>query len=258
MKRTEENTAAQGAAQPRFLISLRWSASLVAAVLVAAATLALGTITRDDTRKALNEEARLKLVLNTRDMAISCTDALLSDFPELTLVPLAKDLLRDRTEITDVVVLNHQQVIKGCADPRQVGNAWRSPDGWTPLAPAGLLNPGEQLSRQGKLLRMDCPIHYSGDMKGHLGSVVMTMDTSYLDGLLKAQMQRQMSVGLVLMGVGLRRHGPADVPAVPLPFPPSGRAWAASARAIWILPSAFGISASWACWPAASTRWRGS
>ncbi len=97
--------------------SIRIIATLAAAVLVALTAVVLFGINEKYMRTTLQQEAQTQLVLDARNLALSSSDAMLSDFPELTLVPLVKDLLQERPEILSVVIVNHEGNILGSPIP---------------------------------------------------------------------------------------------------------------------------------------------
>ncbi len=117
----------------RMFLSLRFLASMAAASLVGITVLVVMWVNEQNMRKALIQGAQTQLVLEARNLAITSSDALLSDFPELTLIPLVKSILQERPEILDVVIIDHQGKIQGSREARDVGTAWQKPQGMAPV-----------------------------------------------------------------------------------------------------------------------------
>ena len=97
----EKDLSTGNAAQDkkRRFISLRFLASLAAAALVAVTGMTLVWVNEKNIRETLEQESQTQLVLEARNLANTSSDALLSEFPELTLIPLAKDFQNGRPEI---------------------------------------------------------------------------------------------------------------------------------------------------------------
>ena len=185
----------------RVLLSLRWTASLVAAILVAGTGFLSSTLTLDSMRQNLEQEARLQLVLDARDLALSSSGALLSEFPELSLVPLCKDLINTRQDIADVVVVDYEGVIAGTTEARRIGSIWHPGSEMVVIIPGFELRPDELMTAHDPLLRVETPIRYQDQESSVLGKVIMTLDTSYVDARIRAESRRQLQLGLALVSL---------------------------------------------------------
>ena len=107
--------------KPRRVLSFRLIASLVVVGLMTVTLVVVSQVNEQHLRSLLEREAETQLLLEARNLAMLSGDALLSDFPELTLVPLIKDIRKARPELGLVVVVDHEGQIKGDMDPRAVG-----------------------------------------------------------------------------------------------------------------------------------------
>jgi len=179
------------------VLSFRLIASLAAAGLVAATSLAISRVNERHLQSTLEREAESQLLLEARNLAMLSRDALLSEFPELTLVPLTGDIKGDRPEIRTVVILDHQGQIQGAPDPRVVGNRFAFPTDMRSLADAPPLRMNEVLQASEELILARAPVAHQNE--GTLGEVVLTLDRSFIaDRILEARRQ-SVQMALVLL-----------------------------------------------------------
>src|ERR1044072_4209618 len=75
---------------PGMVVSIRWIVTLAAVVLIAAAVLSVGAIGEHSTREALTAEIETRILVDARMLATASSNAMLGDFPELTLHPLIR------------------------------------------------------------------------------------------------------------------------------------------------------------------------
>lgn len=195
------NTGTSQAPKKRRLISLRLLATMAAATLVAITVLVVMGVNEQNMRKTLVQGAHTQLVLEARNLAITSSDALLSDFPELTLIPLVKDILHDRPEILDVVILDHQGKIQGSRESRDVGRPWHHPRGLAPVEATFPLKQGERLSESGSVIVVECPIHY--DNESDLGWVAIVLDKSFIDAKIRETRTKAIVVAALLLGIAV-------------------------------------------------------
>jgi len=147
--------------EPRAVISIRWVVTGVAVVLVAAAVLSVGAVAERNLRRTLSREIETRLVLEARNLALTSSGALLSEFPELTLVPLVRTMQEERPELAFVVVIDHLGRVQGHADPRHLGEPFTLPEGLGPAAGATGLKPGERMLASPRLLVVEAPVSYA-------------------------------------------------------------------------------------------------
>lgn len=182
-------------------ISLRLLASLAAAGLVAITVVIIVWVNEMSMRQTLTQEAQTQLVLEARNLAITGSDALLSEYPELTLIPLIKDILEERDEIQDVVILNHEGKIQGSSDSRAIGQAWHRPPEFQALENTMALETGERLSESDRSIMMECPVHYAVD--SDLGRVIMTLDKGFIEAKIQATRAKLLVTASILLAVAV-------------------------------------------------------
>ncbi len=107
----------------RRFVSMRLIVTVVAVSVTAAAVLLVGILSERHTRRTLTDEIQTRLRLQARNLAQSSSGALLSDYPELTLHPLVKEMQAELSELAFVVVLDLQGIIQGHADARSLGQS---------------------------------------------------------------------------------------------------------------------------------------
>lgn len=180
----------------KVVLSIRIIAPLAAAMLVALTAVVLSGANEKNMRNTLEHEAQTQLVLDARNLAISSSDALLSDFPELTLVPMTKDLMHDRPELIAVTIINHEGLIQGSPDSRQIGQPWERPTDVQPMLSTKLWA-NEKLSHSGQLILVESPVHYAED--SILGWVILSLNKDFIDAKVHDFRAKQLTIAAALM-----------------------------------------------------------
>ena len=126
----------------RPVVSLRLLAPMLAAALLSGAVTGAAVISERNARATLVRELHARLLLEARTLATASASALLGEFPELTLHPMAREIAATRRELPVVVVLDHQGVVQGHPDARQLGVEYVWPLDLRPAAPAVTLGEG--------------------------------------------------------------------------------------------------------------------
>ena len=127
------------------LISMRLIVTAASVVLIAAAVITVGAVAERNARKTLTHELETRLVLEARNLALLSSAALLSEFPELTLHPVVKEITSARPELELVCVLDHNGIVQGHADVEWLGKSWTPDPTLRPVPPAASLDDGETL-----------------------------------------------------------------------------------------------------------------
>ncbi|TMQ71339.1 MAG: hypothetical protein E6K80_05860, partial [Candidatus Eisenbacteria bacterium] len=185
----------------RAVISIRWVVTGVAVALVVASVLSVGAVAERTMRRTLSREIETRLLLEARNLALTSSGALLSEFPELTLVPVVKKMQAERPELAFVVVVDHLGRIQGHADPRRLDQPYAPPADLAPTPSAMALQPGERLLADGRLLVVESPVSYP---KGPLlGRAVVAMRRDYVEAAVSAGRRSQFLFlgGLLLAAV---------------------------------------------------------
>lgn len=188
--------------RPR-VVSIRLIATTTTVALIAAAVLSVGAVSERNTRRALTHEIETRLVLEARNLALTSAGALLSEFPELTLVPLVKEMQGERRELEFVIVVDHRGRIQGSADARRLGETFTPPQGLKPESSDMALQPGETLLGSADLLVVEAPVSHPSEP--HLGRAVVAVQRSYIEEAVSAARREQLLylVGLLAIGATL-------------------------------------------------------
>ncbi len=185
----------------KVVISLRSLATIAAASLVAITVSVIAYTNELSMRKALIHETQTQLVLEARNLAITSSSALLDEFPELTLTPLVKDILKARPEIIEVVITNHQGEIKGSPDIRSIGTIWQKPGYLVPVEHSSNLKTDEKLSDSNEIIMVECPIHF--DLESDLGWVSIILDKSFIEAKIQASRNALLKIAAILLLVAI-------------------------------------------------------
>ncbi len=182
-------------------LSFRMLVSLSTVTLVAGTTLVLSQLYERRLRETLMEQAETRLLLDARNLAALGTNELLTEYPELTLVPLVRDLRTARPELAKVVVIDHSGRIRGADDPRTIGQDYASRQGLLPLADRSFLNPGETLTAGGGIIEATTPVrHYE---EGEIGEVVVDLDMHGIEAQIHAERTTLFKVAAALLAAAL-------------------------------------------------------
>src|SRR5258706_12023375 len=162
-RQTAGTTAAPAAPAPpiparprRPVTSLRWIVSLAMVALTVIVGGGVGAIADLRARAALTAEIETRLRLEARNLALTSASALLTDYPELTLVPLVREMESRQPELAIVVVVDRAGVIHGHSDVRQLGTVYVPPAGLL-LRPLAGATP-ETLQSNTEILMASAPI----------------------------------------------------------------------------------------------------
>lgn len=199
--KTRSATRGAGSAttgRPRRILGLRLIVTVAAALLTAGGVLGVGAVAERESRENLDAELRSRLLLTARHLAIVGSGALLSEYPELTLHPLIRELQQDEPALTLAVVVDHQGIIQGHSDARQLGGAYVAPEALSALAGVRALHAGESLSQGETLLLAESPVLHPGGEP--IGKAVVGVRRSYIaERLREARQQLLLVLGGILV-----------------------------------------------------------
>jgi serine phosphatase RsbU (regulator of sigma subunit)/anti-sigma regulatory factor (Ser/Thr protein kinase) len=189
--------------RPRRVTSMRLIMTLAAVALICVTGGGVGWVAERNARQALTEEIEARLLLEARNLAHLGADALLSEFPELTLCPVISEMQSERPDLAFVVVLDHQNLIQGFADPHELGKEFQLQASFQPEPTRQHLAPGEAFLGTSELLVAAVPVaHANGQI---LGKVMVGLRLAYLEA--KIQHTRK---ELILFTAGLLAAGIAS------------------------------------------------
>ena len=166
------------------MISMKVVFSLFTMAVVVLTVAGVFTLTDRNARRALQIEMETRLVLEARHLALLSVDALLGEFPELTLCPLTREMLQRRPDLEIVVVLDHAGTIMGHPDIRLLGERFSVLKDFLPRPTLAVIDPDETILASAQHLAARVPArHPSGQV---VGSVVVGQSREHLDSMLMA------------------------------------------------------------------------
>ena len=180
--------------------SIRWIVTVAAVLLTAGAVASVGAVAERNTRRALTAEIETRLLLDARTLALASTGAMLGDYPELTLHPLAKELLARQPELSVIVVTDIRGVVQGHPDVRSLGQSYAPPSKLRPIEDARLAK-GETLGEDGGTLLASVPVTHPDGRR--LGLAVVGMPRSYLDRVITDARRQQIAVLALFLGAAV-------------------------------------------------------
>lgn len=181
--------------------SMRVLLSATTVALISASLISFGWLAEGNTRKALTEEIETRLVLEARNLASMSADALLTDFPELILCPMVKEVQSDRPDLAFVVVLDHEEMIQGHIDLQRLDSKFGLlADLDIMLGKQDLLD-GEKILGNSELLVAMVPArHANGRI---VGTALVGAKQAYLDAIVTRPRQSFMLLTLGLLFAGI-------------------------------------------------------
>jgi len=193
---TETVTRPAPAKRGRIVISLRLISSAAAALMVGLSTAVIIRVNEGNLQHTLIQEAQTQILLEARNLALVSTDPLLSEFPELTLMPLAKDIMKSRPQLVDVVIIDHLGNIVGSLDASQLGTPYKPLPNSAPVIDSNI-RPGEKMFMTNTDLVVTTPARHANG--SNLGMVVLTYDTRFIDRKVQASRQASFRVMFILL-----------------------------------------------------------
>jgi serine phosphatase RsbU (regulator of sigma subunit)/anti-sigma regulatory factor (Ser/Thr protein kinase) len=197
---TAPPTLATGAPPRRAIVSIRWIVTFTSVALIAAAVVAMAVVSERNSRAALTREVENRLLLQAHNLALAGGDAMLSDFPELTLHPLALEIAAKQPELALVEVVDPDGKIVGDPDARKIGAAFALTDAFRPRLGRALAA-GDRLLSDGRTLVATVPVVHRDGRR--LGTAYVGLKLSYLDGVVLAARRQATIVLLIVLALGV-------------------------------------------------------
>ena len=161
------------------VFSIRWIVAGTAAVLTTLAVLGVTGVMERRTRNVLADEIETRLLLEARNLALASSSALLTDYPELVLAPLLKEMQARQRELAMIVVLDRSGIIQGHPDVRRIGTRFARPNGLQRIPFPAPRRRNESLEGNGTILLVSAPIL---DADGRiLGTALVGMNRSHIE-----------------------------------------------------------------------------
>jgi serine phosphatase RsbU (regulator of sigma subunit) len=182
----------------RRMWSIRWIVTAAMVGLVAATVLSVGAFSEHSARRAIQFELQAQLSLQARNLAMVGSNALLSDVPEWTLLPLIKEIVRRQPDYAFVVVVDARDTIVADVETRRLGTPFHVPSDLAPLAGSPPPIAGEALLASPRLLVASAPILNTDGRR--LGMVWLGLERAAVVRKLEAARRQQLLVlGLFLL-----------------------------------------------------------
>jgi serine phosphatase RsbU (regulator of sigma subunit)/anti-sigma regulatory factor (Ser/Thr protein kinase) len=203
-------------APKRSVLSIRWIVAGAAAVLTTLVVLGVTGVMERRTRIVLVDEIEARLLVEARNLALASTRALLTDYPELLLAPLMKEMHRAQPELAFISVVDRSGIVQGHPDVRQIGTMFVTPAGLRPVTSTVARKGNESLAENAEMLLVSAPIldpngrvlgsAYVGVRRSHVEQAMSRVSRQqYL--ILAAFLLAGVVVSFLLMSVLLRPIG---------------------------------------------------
>jgi len=172
----------------RAVWSIRWIVACAAVVLTTLIVLGVTAVMESRTRNVLAREIESRLMLQARNLALTSSGAIVTDYPELTLAPLARVMQASQPELALVVVLDRLGNIQGHPDVRLLGTPFVPPPGLTAVPTTAPQGPHETITGNAQILVASAPIlNVHGEL---LGTALVGLSRAYVDQAM-GQIRRQ-------------------------------------------------------------------
>src|SRR5258706_13079846 len=97
----------------RSVLSIRWIVAVAAAVLTTLVVLGVTGVMERKTRGVLMDEIESRLLIQARNLAVAGANALLTEYPELLLAPMVKEMRAEQPELALVLVVDRSGGVQG-------------------------------------------------------------------------------------------------------------------------------------------------
>jgi response regulator RpfG family c-di-GMP phosphodiesterase len=171
---------------------MKFAFSAIMIVLVMVTVLGVFGLTERNARRALQTEMETRLLLEARYLALLSTDALLADYPELTLCPIVREMLQRQPDLAVAVVLDHAGRIQGHPDVRRLGKLLPLLDTFTPYASLAPARDDEVLLANRNLMAARVPARHPGGQV--VGTILVAQDRRHISSALA---QNRLDVALL-------------------------------------------------------------
>ncbi len=163
----------------RSVLSIRWIVAVAAAVLTTLVVLGVTGVMERRTRSVLADEIEARLLVEARNLALASTRALLTDYPELLLAPLVKEMSQGQPELTFISVVDRSGIVQGDPDVRRIGTRFVSPENLRAVTTSVHRGKNETLTENSAMLLASAPIlDPSGSV---LGSAFVGLKRSHIE-----------------------------------------------------------------------------
>jgi len=185
----------------RRVVSMRLIISVVTTSLIAVSVIGFGELAERNMRQTLSEEIEGRLILEARKLATLSVDALLTDYPELTLCPLVSDMQVGRRDLAFVAVLDHEKKIQGHIDLEVLGKTLPKVADMKYRETAHTLLDGEMVLSNAELIQVSVPARHANGRR--VGTAIVGLSQSYLDEMVARPRRTflMLTAGLLLISI---------------------------------------------------------
>ena len=193
--------ASKGTAGAPRVVSIRWIVSGAALAMTAAAVVGAGAVAEHNSRIALTHELESRLVLAARNLAMTSSRALLSDFPELTLAPILSEMASTQPEQAFAAVVDLSDEVRGHANARLLGQRFRLPESLRPRDAVTRLSADERMFGDDSLLVAEAPVLHPA---GHrIGTAYVGFRRAYVEQVVTDARRTQLLVVALALAAGV-------------------------------------------------------
>ena len=201
MAATPNPKATPAAARKKPVLSIRWIVAGAAAILTTLVVLGVTAVTERRTRAVLLEEMESRTLVEARNLALASTRALLTEYPELLLAPLVKEMTTRQPELAFIAVVDRSGTVQGHPDVRAIGVPFTPPDGLRAVTSPAARKSGEALTENSAMLVASVPVlDPSGSV---LGNAYIGMRRSHIDQAVGQVSREQYLILAVFLGTGV-------------------------------------------------------
>lgn len=197
LKRSERH----GQPPRRRVWSIRWIVSGAALAITVVTVLGVGGVAEHNARRALTQELESRLVLAARNLAMTSSRALLSDFPELTLTPILTEMKQTQPEQAFAAVVDLEDAVRGHAEARLLGTQLALPPTVRPEPTVASLRTGEQLLGDEALLVAAAPVIHPA---GHrIGTAYVAFRRDHVEAVIARARRDQVIIVAAVLALGM-------------------------------------------------------
>ena len=182
------------------VISIRFIVTATTVALVAGVVLAVGSVGEQHTRRMLSSEIEARVLMTARNLARVSSSALLSEFPELTLHPVIRELRDDHPELAYAVVVDHENRIQGHSSARKLGELFIVPNDLNEISTTRALAAGEKILESPNALAARVAVRHGG---APIGTVYVGLHRDYFEAAVNESRKKQAITLLVLLALAV-------------------------------------------------------
>jgi sigma-B regulation protein RsbU (phosphoserine phosphatase) len=147
-------------------ISLKIQITMLVILIIAGLVAAFSWTVVTNEKKMLMAEALTKVMLEGRNLALSSAKPLLHEDPEFELHPLVVRAQEIEPDVVSIVIVDRTGLIKGHSNVLSIDRPYEPAAGLRAAADAGLVQQGEEVRENEKLIEVKIPVTDQGEILG--------------------------------------------------------------------------------------------